>query len=328
MMFNLLTTRKPLSSLAVSVEELGKICKGFKAVAENEKQDFQRASVVPSIQFNLEQMKQMAYYMVKLLDYSVEVATSVSSLYKPVETEVFSSAKTFCERMLVELPEIHHLVFTNSEVELVNEFKMFLEKFSGDLRLWKAKNPQLAFIADVVLTWISQWEYCPFINSSTTVEKLSLVEDVEKCMREASNSILVSVQNVLELVKDDITDETDEWLALSQQRLSRSIKQLHLKQIIRRLENSMDHILKIEQNSQSSKLISALVAFTMPMLIQYQALVIKILSQAKNSYVEMAKLPFALTKSLLTLANDGFCSPEPPNEQKQDNNLAGRNGFR
>ena len=327
MMFNLLTTRKPLSSLAVSVEELGKICKGFKAVAENEKQDFQRASVVPSIQFNLEQMKQMAYYMVKLLDYSVEVATSVSSLYKPVETEVFSSAKTFCERMLVELPEIHHLVFTNSEVELVNEFKMFLEKFSGDLRLWKAKNPQLAFIADVVLTWISQWEYCPFINSSTTVEKLSLVEDVEKCMREASNSILVSVQNVLELVKDDITDETDEWLALSQQRLSRSIKQLHLKQIIRRLENSMDHILKIEQNSQSSKLISALVAFTMPMLIQYQALVIKILSQAKNSYVEMAKATFALTKSLLTLANDGFCSPEPPNEQKQDNNLQDGTGL-
>lgn len=321
LMFSLVTTRRPLVAMSSSVEELGSLCECFKTIAENEKFDLQRASVVSSIELNLDQMKQMGFYLAKLLEYSIEVTSSVSSLYKEVNNDLFTSAKTSCELIMSRLPLKNTLVFTSVEVTIVNDFRSFLDKFIEDLHSWSINYPQFAFISNVVLTWILKWQYKPFVNSSTSVESLSVIENVETSLRKASNSILITIQNILELFKEEITDETDDWVALSQQRLSKCMKQLRLRQIIALFQQAKQHIFQIEQNEETSRLSSALISFTMPLLIQYQNLAIKILSQAKNTYTEMTKSTFILTKSLLTLANDGFCSPEPPSEQKQDNNL-------
>lgn len=327
LMFNLVTTRKPLVSLSGSVEELGSLCEVFKTIAENEKFDLQRASIVPSIELNLDQMEQMGIYLTKLLEYSVEVIASASSLYRMVDNTLFISAKIYCEKMLAGLPKKDSLVFTSFELNIVNDFKTFLNGFVESLNAWGLKNPEFAFISEVVLSWISNWKYSPFVNTSTSIESLSIVENVEALLRKASNSILVTIQNILELFKEEISDETDDWVALSQQRLSKCMKQLRLKLVLALFKRAKQSIFQIEQNEETSKTSSALIAFTMPLLIQYQNLAGKILNQARSTYIEMAKSTFILTKSLLTLANDGFCSPEAPTEQKQDNNLQDGTGL-
>lgn len=325
LIFSLLTTRKPLSELAESASSVRTICSALQNVANNEKGDIQPVSVVESIGLNLERLKQMSVYLIKLLDFSLSVLAGVSQLYKTVPSDAFSSRKSQLEKYLADLPE--NSVFTSKEITSVEFFKTILTGLVDDLQTWKVHNSNVAFVADGVLNWIANWSYKPFVNTSTSLKELKTIEDVEISLRKVSNSILIAVQQVLEVNKDEITDDDDEWLAISQKSLMSSIKLLHHRRIVETMISCKKTIEQIEHNHQTSSIVSALVAWTMPLLSQYQKLVLLMLDKARNNYVHVSRTTHAMAKSLLTLATDGFCSPEPPSEQKQDNNLQDGTGL-
>lgn len=319
LIFSLLTTRKPLCELAQSAKSVRSICDVLENVANNEVGDIQPTSVVESIGLNLEQLKQMSLYLCKMLDFSLSVLTGASSLYKTVPGDVFSSSRSQLEKYVTGLPE--DCVFTSREIASVASFKTILTGLVDNLKTWKVHNPTVAFVADGVLEWIANWSYRPFVNTSTSLKDLKTVEDVEVSLRKLSNSILIAVQQVLEINKDEITDEDDEWLATTQKSLMSSVKLLHHRKIVEILLSCKQQIEQIEHNSQTSSTVSALVAWTMPLVSQYQKLVLMILDRTRGNYAHVSRATHAMAKSLLTLATEGFCSPEPPSEQKQDNNL-------
>lgn len=320
LMFSLLTTRKPLAALAHSVASISSLSLTLVSVGTNQKGDIQPASVVKSIRLNLESLRRMAFYLCKLLDFALSVLLGISSIYKTVSTEAFTSAKASIESYIANLSD-PSTVFTSSDIAKIENFRAILEDLKIKLESWKLQNPSSAFVADIVLDWLVKWHYRPFVNSSTSLQELRTVEDIELSLRKLSNSILIAVQKVVELHDKEITDEDDEWLALSQQRLMSSIKQLHHKKIVNLLETCKTQIEQIEQNKETSLTVSALVSFTMPLITQYHKLSAMMLEKSRSNYIQMSKTTHVMAKALHTLATQGFCSPEPPSEQKQDNNL-------
>ena len=81
----------------------------------------------------------------------------------------------------------------------------------------------------------------------------------------------------------------------------------------------MEIISLVEHNQQSSKIISALTSFTLPIVNHYYQLCLKIFDKVRLNYYDLSKATFILSSSLYTLATKGFCTPEAPNEQKDDN---------
>lgn len=321
LVFSLLTTRKPLAALADSAKSISILHSTFEKVGNNELGDIQPASMVESIEINLQQLKQMSFYLCKLLDFALSILLNISSLHKTVDTDIFANAKANVENYVSKLSQSTSTVFTSTETSAINNFKVILADLTADLHSWKALNPSSAFVADVVLDWLRKWQYRPFVNSSTSLKELKTVEDVELSLRKLSNSIIIAVQKVIELHDKDITEEDDEWLALSQQRLMSSIKLLHHKKIVNILASCKSQIEQIEHNAETSLSVSALVSFTMPLISQYQKLTLVFLNKARMNFILVSKATHAMAKSLYNLATDGFCSPEPPSEQKQDDNL-------
>lgn len=321
LMFSLVTTRTPLVNLSSAVERITDLCDNMMSIAQNEKHDLLKASLVPSMEFNLSQMKSFGNSLVRVLDYAIDVAESISYFQESVSLSVFADARSELSTLLLGLPAESSSVYTDSEVELVARFRDSLEKLLFDLQAWGQSNTKSAFVSQVVINCIANLSYTPFLNSSTSLTSLSLVEDLELELRSLSTSILVSVQKILELYQEEVTDEEDGWLTLTQQRLMKSIKLLHYGAIEKSLRRCIAIVQGIEQNSHTSAVTSALVSFTKPLIVQYHNLSVSLLSKTKQNYIEMTKSTFVLLKSLHTLATDGFCSPEPPTEQKKDDNL-------
>ncbi|OBA18033.1 hypothetical protein METBIDRAFT_19681, partial [Metschnikowia bicuspidata var. bicuspidata NRRL YB-4993] len=321
LMFSLVTIRSPLVNLSNSVEKISELCENMMSVAQNDKNDFVRTSVVSSMEYNLQEMRSFGNSLVRVLDYALDVSESVAYFHDSVDLSIFAEAKSGVTTMLSSLPEKGSRIYTENEAQLVLKFREFLDNLLEKLRLWADMNVRNAFIAEVVINCIGNLSFKPFLNSSTSLTHLAVVEDLELELRSLSTLILLSVQKILELYQEEIRDEEDGWLTMSQHRLMKSIKLLHQGRIEKSLENCIKLVHKIEHNSHTSALTSALVSFTRPLIVQYNNLSVSILSKTKQNYIEMTKSTFVLLKSLHTLATDGFCSPEPPSEQKKDDNL-------
>ncbi|GEQ67349.1 hypothetical protein JCM33374_g1013 [Metschnikowia sp. JCM 33374] len=321
LMFSVVTTRTPLVNLSGSVERISDLCENMMNVAQNEKGDLLKASVVASMEFNLKEMRSFANTLIRVLDYALDVSESISYFHESVNSSIFADAKSELTGVLAALPVETSNVYTEREVQLVDKFKDIYANLLSNLKVWGETNGKTSFVSEVVINCITQLSYKPFLNTSTSLTYFSLVEDLELELRSLSTSIMVSVQKILELYKEEVTDEEDGWLTLSQQRLMKSIKLLHHVTIEKSLHKCLTIVNGIEQNTHTSVITSALVAFTRPLMVQYHNLSVSLLSRAKQNYVEMTKSTFVLLKSLHTLATDGFCSPEPPSEQKKDDNL-------
>ena len=68
----------------------------------------------------------------------------------------------------------------------------------------------------------------------------------------------------------------------------------------------MEIISLVEHNQQSSKIISALTSFTLPIVNHYYQLCLKIFDKVRLNYYDLSKATFILSSSLYTLATKGF----------------------
>lgn len=324
MMFSMVSTRKPLRDLATSVQHFEKLHTQITGVADIESHQNRsslKASTIESVKFNINQIRIHSSNMIKILEYAIEVCGSAAKFSRPANTNIFIEFTSAFSNINALIDATDAQFFTAQDVDLIGEFSGLVNDLQSKLIDWQRAHPQVAFIADVVLTWIERWSYNPFLNSSTSLQTLAVLEDVELILRKLSNSILVSVQKVLELLTDVITEEDDEWFLLSQQRIMKIIQSCHHNLIASLANQALTATFQIEQNTETWAVTSALFQFTLPLIREYHNLLSSVLSKAKQNYEEFSKTAFILMKSLNTLATEGYCSPDAPSEQKQDDNL-------
>lgn len=329
LMFSLVSTRQPIVRLARSVERFDSLHGDIKSIADNENHDnaVVKATTIDSLVLNLDQIRSYSFNVARVLNYAIAVCKASAQFGCFVKMTIFSDAIEACSSITSQLSNPNAKRFGAQHVDIINNFREFVHNLVDNLRNWMLENPQVSFIAEAILDWINNWEYHPFLNSSTTLTNLVVVDEVEKILRKLSSSIIVSVQKIIECQTETVSDEDDDWFATTQQRLMKSIKLSHHTQILQLCEQARDLTFQIEHNSETSKITSALFAFTLPLVSEYHRLLVSLLSKTKTNYNEVGHSTLIFMKSLHTLATDGFCSPEPPSEQKLNDNLQDGTGL-
>ncbi|CAK7897218.1 midasin [[Candida] anglica] len=327
LVFSLATTREPLSKYADSVVEMEKMAKSLETVTNS---SLLRSSMAESAHLTVHNIQETLQWTAKLIDFAIESIQAAGTFHKIGSSalEVFYNAKGTISSISNKLDKHDPLVATCNDVSLVQEFREFSLQFVSTLNEWKIENFTLSFIADTVLQWMSI-QGTSVINSNTSVtsvEHLKTVEDVELCLRNLSNSIILAVQRVTECQtksqeEDDAAEDDDNWLLKTQQLMMKYVKSTNHRRVLYHFNTVLQAIASVEHSEQSSKVTAALTQFSLPLVKHYFDLITTVLNKVRSNYVDMSRGTYILSSSLHILASKGFCSPEPPTEQKEDDNL-------
>lgn len=324
LLFSLVTTRKPIANLNQSLESLGAL---NTAIADKLSAFNQSSSVMcksSSVDVFFSSLKKLGRFVSsfdQLLDYVFEVLDSAAFFGQEVKSDIFTELRREVGQWKSKLSINELTIPSEDELLMLNEFKTFIDRVVDELIYWRSSNPNNAFIADTLLTWLKDRKTYTNVDSITSADGAATVEQLEKSLRKLSNSILVSVQKAVELHADEITMDDDSWLQTTQQRVSQAIKVLHHESIVSLLEDTRNVVLNIEHNEETSAISAALMSFTLPLTQLYHKLAACVFDRARENYVQVSRSTYVMATALYTLSSSGFCSPEPPQEQKKDDNL-------
>lgn len=318
---SLIVTRNPLRSFAIEHSQLNEHLSHLEEVAEIRSTDATIVGVtmLESANLNLKTITKLSIWLSKLLEFALETL-QCDFFGKSISLDVFIKAKTCIMDFDNEMKVFKDSVITNRTVVFIEKFRAFLESFYGNLVSWKAENPSASFVADALLNWMNNAQDVS-VESSTSLSTIGNLEAVEVALRLLSSSILIVVQKTMQLQDGEIHSEDEKWLVLTQRRLFDYAKSINCKRINEKLANCINLLHLIEFNRESCTLISALVAFTLPLLQNYYRMASTIFEKLRKNYIETSRATYIMSVTLHSLATNGFCSPEPPSEEKQDNNL-------
>ncbi|KAL6452017.1 MDN1 Midasin [Candida maltosa Xu316] len=317
---SLIVTRVPMKNLATNLEVLNKLYGDFYNLANlnNLSDTVTPVSLKKSITLNIDNIKAIQFWLPRLLDYAITTLESIGKFGFDIKSNVFYQYKVKLSDLKFDMDTS---VYSDKTVEFITTFSKIYYQLIESLKEWALENPKFAFVSDVLLTWINNnTNKVGEIENSTSLASLESIESAEVYYRNLTNSIILSVQKIIEIQKQqsEITMDDDNWLVLAQHKQANYVKNLHLKNIISKMSHSLELSLSIEHNSTTSKIISSLASFTYPILNQYIKLVFKIFDKSRMNYYNLSKSTYILSSSLYTLSTKGFCSPQPPNESKDD----------
>lgn len=320
LLVSLMATRKPLTDLATSVQKINKTSNDLEALIEVSG-EILKTSLVQSLELNLERTHAYASNLHKILEYALGLLSTLPQFQGSRIRAILSEALTGCTNIFNALPALDSKAHTDNSIKVVETFRSYLINLQEDILSSTKEDKRNEFLGAVILDWMRQMNYFPFVNSSTSIKTLSTVEDFERSLKRLSTNSVLAVQQILKLQEEAINEDDDKWFASSQQQLMKVIKLTRHNAFGALLNQCQQIMYLIEHNSQSSTLCKALLNFTWPIISHHRSLCSSILKKAAKNYEHVSRATYILAKSLHTLSNDGFCSPEPPSEQKNDDNL-------
>lgn len=267
-----------------------------------------------TIKINHSVFAHICKWLPELIDY---VANSLKLSARELKKEVDLTFLFNAKNTILDFKSASEAFETKkrSIITVYEEFEVFLNNFLNTL---SHDNGELSFMYNSISTWISV-----YYNAITTVNdeiKEGSLEVMDMMFRKISTSIMLSVQKLLEEQREVITEEDDHWLVDSHGRVMNMIKKCNSSRVV---SNVAEVVNSFNSNSFEADAfsISALTAFTLPLINQYFALLTNVINKSKLHYSSLSHGTFVLASILFNLSKDGFCSPEVPNEEVDDNNL-------
>lgn len=321
LVYYIINDKKPLAGLAKSYDQLIIDQEVFQKISSSDS----RFIGTEKTAMNLSRFRFIARWLPQLLKYSSELCAICSklsgmgcdaSIFNSFEQEIGKFALTFES----------NLDFTTFTAETLDQFEDSLQRFIVDAQKWKVDNEGAGFIADSIINWINSSETIQMNNERTTDN--SAVAKIETCLRKLSSKVLVVFQKIVEVLNaEELTNETDKWFTQSQSQISSLIKSLHHASVSASLSDAIQLVSSNEFGISEFLQVKSLFAFTTPFVKNYLELVAIILNAAKANYVDVSRSTFVFSTSLYNLTKNGFCSPEPPSESKEDDNLQDGTGL-
>ncbi|KAK9476971.1 hypothetical protein V1514DRAFT_353785 [Lipomyces japonicus] len=149
-----------------------------------------------------------------------------------------------------------------------------------------------------------------------SVDGDSVLPNLEKALRKLSDSILVVIQTVKDIISQDkILVDDDNWINLSNQRSVKVLLSLHLEDIYLAVFEAIDIVNKTECSERSSQIIGTLFSLATPLLQNFIDFSQKLIFNIAADHSTFAKASLILLKIFQTVATSGYCSPQ---EQSDD----------
>lgn len=326
LVFTTTATRVPLGRFSRAFELFMDYKESFESLSETYDGNVSivKATHRNSLMLNLESIKFNLYWVEKFISF-------VSSLQLELTPEMDKLLQKLGKIQMEALDLKRRLphestILTEASILWNDAYISFHEGAVEELTLLESDVPCLSFVAKTLQKLLADSTHTSFIQSSTSLESISSLEEIEKVLRSLSNAILIAVQNVKEN-NDSFDTEKEEWFQESQTNLFESIKRLNAALICKYMKRSLDLISRHEYNASTSAIVQALVKFTLPLVDQYGSLLQSFLSKSKSNYFENSKSTYILATCLHNIAVNGFCSPQADQEQKQDDNLQDGTGL-
>ncbi|CCH41350.1 Midasin [Wickerhamomyces ciferrii] len=257
-------------------------------------------------------------WLPEILSLSMNLAaTSSKMLQLSVDLSIFDSfVKKVSEFKEKIISQLKYSSIVDSQLA---EFDNILKSFVSDLESWKSSNKSIGFVSDSVINWLNSLNDVEIEDSEN---QDTTVAEIEKTLRSFSNKVLVVFQKVIQsLSSEELTFDTDKWFIQSEAQLHTLLKSLHHESVHSSLHKALELVSSAKFDQAQSSQIRSLFSFTAPFLKFYLELVVAVLNKAKDSYIDISRSTYVFSNLLHNLTKNGFCSPEPPSETKQDENL-------
>ncbi|ODV86523.1 hypothetical protein CANARDRAFT_27715 [[Candida] arabinofermentans NRRL YB-2248] len=332
LIFTLIASRQSLIKTAELDSSLSNFVETFEKLADRDlvfseaTPSLLKASVVPITENAVSMANNLVQGLPKVIEFAlVTIASSADFNKTSYDTVFLVEAKNNVSRFVVPSTS----VYTVSDLEIFNNLNEFLYAFNEKLTSFKKNSPAVAFAADFIKEWLEMQKFDFNMYSSTSLTEIKSIEDVESAFRELSVSILVSIQKITKLQesKGTLTEENDNWLVDTQRRITKYSDLLFPLRMASKLSSCVDVLCKVEFNEDTSKLARALVVHSLPLIKQYKNTVTAVLMKMRENYIGTAHGAYMLASMLYTISKDGFCSPEPPSDQKDSGNMQDGTGL-
>ncbi|KAG0659837.1 hypothetical protein C6P45_001730 [Maudiozyma exigua] len=312
LMFSLITSRKPIQKVS---QNFSKLCDSHKYL---EQYCYSSGSLKQiSLHFGVTSASFYVSRLPMLIDYCINTLDIIDKTVKTEEDKLFLNSNkmkliSFGDRLDGKL------VFDTSISKLLSEFKNFMGNFINQIN--SRKRESTFFVYEVLLNWITSNNEnfsTPYMESTNDVS----ITEIDELLRKLYRSIVLAFQKVMEDDATSITMEDDFWLSTTSKRIISLSKLTHSDTIIKNIEKVQIILNAQDFSVTDSCLIRAMITFTMPVITNYMSLLRVVFKKVRSYYVDVSHGTYITSNILFNLAKNGFCSPEPPSEETEDNNL-------
>lgn len=311
LIFTLITLRDPLFNLSVDFEKL----KESRLYLEDISLQTDTLKHY-SISFNFSSCKQLCDWLPDIIDFTIQnLQACAKDMNSEVEISFLQDAKEYLITLVSKISKI--MVYNESTDVILREFETYIENFLNTLYTYN--NSHFSFIYNSLAFWITKRMY-KRINKDNNTD-ITSIEVLDQTLCKVQTLIMLSFQNLMEIPNEPITDDMDLWFLKSKKRVSYYIKNLNSSKIVNCINEVIHLTRKCDFSKEDSRYVSGLITFTMPVINQYFSLVTAVLEIVADNYYKMGKATYDLCTLLYNLAKNGFCSPSPPSEDVNDNNL-------
>lgn len=284
LLYSMVSQRKPLADCYTHYDKLMHTLEGLRDVAER--------STPTAVPVRLTaQFERLSMWLPKLLDLFQGVPSAPS----------FAELGSGVAQLVARYNELSSQVTSDAHVDFLQD----VAKFVSDAHAHLGNN----FMGLAVSVWLGSF------NFSLQVERSGTVELVEASFRKLTATILVCVQDVVRAQKE-LSEDDDMWLSENETQLKQLVSLLRLRSVERRLDECIQMLYGC-----GDELSRRVVQFSYPVILSYSQLAKCVLEKTRSNYVELGHSTLILMSSLYTLCTEGFCSPEPPSETKESDNL-------
>ena len=308
LIFSLITIRSSMVNLSKDYRKLEKLqwCLESLYLSEGELKH-------STISLDYGKFQYICKWLPVLLDYSIQGLTVISNTTDNVDYLFLLEAKSSVGNFTVKGDSYE--IYDNSTSGLLSSFDEFLQKLLYTID--SKKTLTSGFIFDTLSNWIISASKQGKISAS----RESSLSDVDHLFRKVYTSIILSFQKTMNNDMEPIQDSDDKWLQTSTQRVMQMTMTLNSSKVVQNIENATNLLKESIFSTTDTLLVKAIIGFTMPVVNHYYKVISSVLQQSMTFYENMSQGSFLLSVLLYNLAKNGFCSPEPPSEEKHDDNL-------
>lgn len=254
----------------------------------------------------------------KLMKFAVESCYQSTSLGKfkyTKETIIFTETESRFKDLAIRFEKFKSLISNGIMTQSLNQLVVLVRKELNDLAFglqkWKLEYPNLAFIGDMVIAWVSDRSSKSLDEPKHTQSEFSLM-DLDKNLRNICDSVLVLVQKGREILTEDISQENDNWFLQSQSRLSSYCRILRQTQFAQKIKQALviANSIAMQQDEALYQQALGYIGSAIPFIHEYFDLCRIVETRMIHNFASTTKGAYILMKSLQSLAQNGFCSPQ------------------
>lgn len=260
--------------------------------------------------------------ILNLVNYSLETLSSVSQ-YNNKDNDNINSCYQFLKTSKEKFMSLENMIsnalnYDISFSDVRNEFSSLI--LSSRTEVQKISTPNNSMFIQPVHDYLLNVGSIE-LNDELTRNDESHFEAITSLASKLSDAVLVRFQKVMSNNFDNLSESDDKWLQLLSKKLLSSLKDMNSKNISKLVSELYEMIISCDYSKGESIKLRKILKFVLPFICGYVGLSENLLEKTWSFYYQLSSGTYVFGTILYNLAKDGFCSPPPPSEETNDENL-------